>query len=158
MTMPGQIDVISRHLADAVARGGRTQPGRAEDAVDSPYVRPVILTDVPEDSAAVTEETFGPTITVRRVANLEEGIQAPAAPWAGGSRGPGAGWGWAGRLPASCCRPGALPNGSDRPPRSIGPPGGRLPPLVSGRSQLRRVKTENHPEWERFPISIANPL
>ena len=75
MTMPGQLDVISRHLADAVARGGRTQPGRAEDAVDAPYVRPVILTDVPEDSAAVTEETFGPTITVRRVANLEEGIQ-----------------------------------------------------------------------------------
>jgi hypothetical protein len=35
----------------------------------------VILTDVPEDSAAVTEETFGPTITVRRVANLEEGVQ-----------------------------------------------------------------------------------
>jgi len=38
-------------------------------------VRPVILTDVPEDAVAVTEETFGPTITVRRVANLEEGIQ-----------------------------------------------------------------------------------
>jgi acyl-CoA reductase-like NAD-dependent aldehyde dehydrogenase len=75
MTMPGQIDVIGRHLADAVARGGRALPGRAEDAVDAPYVRPVILTDVPEDAAAVTEETFGPTITVRRVANLEEGIQ-----------------------------------------------------------------------------------
>jgi len=75
MTMPGQIDVISRHLADAVARGGRALPGRAEDAVDAPYVRPVILTDVPEDAVAVTEETFGPTITVRRVANLEEGIQ-----------------------------------------------------------------------------------
>ena len=75
MTMPGQIDVVSRHLADAVARGGRAVPGRAEDAVDAPYVRPVILIDVPEDSAAVTEETFGPTITVRRVASLEEGIR-----------------------------------------------------------------------------------
>ena len=30
---------------------------------------------MPEDSAAVAEETFGPTITVRRVANLKEGIQ-----------------------------------------------------------------------------------
>ena len=75
MTMPGQINVVRRHLADAVTRGGRTLPGSAEDAVDAPYVRPVILTDVPEDSAAVTKETFGPTITVRRVASLEEGIR-----------------------------------------------------------------------------------
>jgi len=62
------------------------------------------------------------------------------------------------RLPASCRRPGALPNGSDGPPRSIGPPGGRLSPLVSGRSQPRRVMTENHSEWECFSMSIANPL
>jgi acyl-CoA reductase-like NAD-dependent aldehyde dehydrogenase len=75
MTMPAQIEVIRRHLADAVARGGRAQPGPVEDAIDGGYVRPVILTDVPEDAAAVTEETFGPTITVRRVASLEEGIR-----------------------------------------------------------------------------------
>jgi acyl-CoA reductase-like NAD-dependent aldehyde dehydrogenase len=39
-----------------------------------PYVRPVVLTDVPEDSAAVTEETFGPTVTVTPVANLDEAV------------------------------------------------------------------------------------
>jgi acyl-CoA reductase-like NAD-dependent aldehyde dehydrogenase len=75
MTMPSQIEVIRRHLTDAVARGGRAVPGPAEDAIDGRYVRPVILTEVPEDAAAVREETFGPTITVRRVANLEEGIR-----------------------------------------------------------------------------------
>jgi acyl-CoA reductase-like NAD-dependent aldehyde dehydrogenase len=78
MTMPSQIDVIRRHLTDAVARGGRALPGpleSAEEAIDGGYVRPVILTDVPEDAAAVREETFGPTITVRRVASLEEGIR-----------------------------------------------------------------------------------
>ena len=75
MTMPAQIDVIRRHLAEAVARGGRALPGPAEDAVDGAYVRPVILTDVPEDAPAVREETFGPTLTVRRVATLEEGIR-----------------------------------------------------------------------------------
>ena len=75
MTMPGQIEVIRRHLTDAVARGGRALPGPVEDAIDGGYVRPVILTDVPEDAAAVAEETFGPTITVRRVASLEEGIR-----------------------------------------------------------------------------------
>jgi len=78
MTMPSQIDVIRRHLADAIARGGRVLPGpleSADDAIDGGYVRPVILTDVPEDAAAVTEETFGPTVTVRRVASLEEGVR-----------------------------------------------------------------------------------
>jgi acyl-CoA reductase-like NAD-dependent aldehyde dehydrogenase len=78
MTMPAQIEVIRRHLTDAVARGGRTLPEQltsADDAIDGGYVRPVILTDVPEDAAAVTEETFGPTLTVRRVASLEEGVR-----------------------------------------------------------------------------------
>jgi acyl-CoA reductase-like NAD-dependent aldehyde dehydrogenase len=78
MTMPAQIDVIRRHLSDAVARGGRALPGpltSVEEAIDGGYVRPVILTDVPEDAAAVREETFGPTITVRRVASLEEGVR-----------------------------------------------------------------------------------
>jgi acyl-CoA reductase-like NAD-dependent aldehyde dehydrogenase len=75
MTMPSQIDVIRRHLTDAVARGGRALPGPVEEAIDGGYVRPVILTDVPEDADAVREETFGPTITVRRVASLEEGIR-----------------------------------------------------------------------------------
>jgi acyl-CoA reductase-like NAD-dependent aldehyde dehydrogenase len=74
ITMPAQLDVIRKHLSDAVARGGQATSGGPE-AVDPPYVRPVILTDVPEDAAAVTEETFGPTITVRRVENLEEGVR-----------------------------------------------------------------------------------
>ncbi|HEY0719033.1 MAG TPA: aldehyde dehydrogenase family protein [Streptosporangiaceae bacterium] len=78
MTMPSQIDVIRRHLADAVARGGRAVGGSlksADDAIDGRYVRPVILTGVPEDAMAVTEETFGPTLTVRRVASMEEGVR-----------------------------------------------------------------------------------
>jgi acyl-CoA reductase-like NAD-dependent aldehyde dehydrogenase len=75
MTMPAQIEVIRRHLTDAVARGGRALPGPVEEAIDGGFVRPVILIDVPEDAAAVREETFGPTITVRRVASLEEGIR-----------------------------------------------------------------------------------
>ena len=74
MTMPRQIEVIRKQLTDAVSQGGRAAVGGPE-AVDPPYVRPVILTDVPEDAAAVTEETFGPTITVRRVADMEEGIR-----------------------------------------------------------------------------------
>ncbi|MGE5288524.1 MAG: aldehyde dehydrogenase family protein [Micromonosporaceae bacterium] len=74
MTMPTQIDVIERHLADAIARGGRTVLGDM-GSVRKPYVEPIVLADVPEQSSAVTEETFGPTITVAKVANMAEAIR-----------------------------------------------------------------------------------
>lgn len=73
ITMPGQIDVIRRHIDDALARGGRAVLG-GPDAVRPPYVHPTILVDVPEDSVAVREETFGPTLTVRRVRDADEAI------------------------------------------------------------------------------------
>ena len=73
MTLPSQPEVVAKHVADALARGGRPVVGGA-DAVAPPYVRPVILTDVPEQSAAVTEETFGPTVTVTAVPNLAEAV------------------------------------------------------------------------------------
>ena len=34
-----------------------------------------MLADVPEESQAVTEETFGPTLTVTRVADLDEAVR-----------------------------------------------------------------------------------
>ena len=44
---------MERHLADAVARGGRPVYGGL-DSVRSPYVHPVVLVDVPEESTAVS--------------------------------------------------------------------------------------------------------
>ncbi len=73
MTMPAQSDIVAKHLTDALARGGRAVVGGA-DAVVPPFVRPVVLTDVPEHSRAVTEETFGPTVTVTSVVNMAEAV------------------------------------------------------------------------------------
>jgi acyl-CoA reductase-like NAD-dependent aldehyde dehydrogenase len=73
MTMPAQSDIVAKHLTDALARGGRAVVGGA-DAVSPPFVRPVILTVVPEHSRAVTEETFGPTVTVTSVVNMAEAV------------------------------------------------------------------------------------
>jgi len=85
MTLPGQLDVVQRHLADAVARGGRAAFG-GPDSVRPPYVSPVVLVDVPEDSAAVREETFGPVVTVTPVPSLADGVRlANASPYALGS-------------------------------------------------------------------------
>jgi acyl-CoA reductase-like NAD-dependent aldehyde dehydrogenase len=74
ITMPGQVDVIRRHIADAVSAGGSAVVGGVE-AVQAPYVRPTILVDVPEESAAVREETFGPVLVVNRVRDAEEAVE-----------------------------------------------------------------------------------
>jgi succinate-semialdehyde dehydrogenase / glutarate-semialdehyde dehydrogenase len=72
-TMPSQLDVIRRHVDDALARGGRAVLGGA-GSVQPPYAYPTVLVDVPEDSIAVTEETFGPTLTVTRVADVDDAV------------------------------------------------------------------------------------
>jgi len=74
MTMPSQVDVIEQHIADAMACGGRAVVGGL-GSIRRPYVGPVILADVPETSNAVTDETFGPTMTVTPVADLAEGVR-----------------------------------------------------------------------------------
>jgi aldehyde dehydrogenase (NAD+) len=74
ITMPGQIDIISRHIDDALKSGGRAVVGGRE-SVQAPFVQPVILVDVPETSSAITEETFGPTITVAKVRDEAEAVR-----------------------------------------------------------------------------------
>jgi len=73
-TMPAQLEVIRRHVTDALARGGRAVVGGA-GSVRPPYAYPTVLVDVPEDAAAVREETFGPTLTVTRVADVDEAVE-----------------------------------------------------------------------------------
>ena len=48
MTLPSQAEVVDRHVADAVARGGQVAAGGPEP-VEPPYLRPMVLTDVPEE-------------------------------------------------------------------------------------------------------------
>ncbi|MET8648773.1 aldehyde dehydrogenase family protein [Nocardia aurea] len=74
MTMPSQPDVVRRHIADALQRGGRAIIGGL-GAVGERFVQPTVLVDVPSDSLANTDETFGPTLTIARVANMDEAVR-----------------------------------------------------------------------------------
>ncbi|QFZ22953.1 aldehyde dehydrogenase family protein [Saccharothrix syringae] len=81
ITMPKQVEVIQKHVEDALERGGRAVVGGPE-SIRPPYVEPVVLVDVPEDSLAVTDETFGPTLVVNRVADADEAVRrANALPY-----------------------------------------------------------------------------
>ncbi|MFI9640952.1 aldehyde dehydrogenase family protein [Micromonospora sp. NPDC051925] len=86
ITMPSQLDVIRRHIDDAIDAGGRAVLG-GPAAVQPPYVHPTVLVDVPESASAIREETFGPTVTISRVADADEAVRlANALPYGlGGS-------------------------------------------------------------------------
>ena len=74
ITMPDQIAVIRSHIDDALDHGATAVVG-GPNAVRPPYVDPTILIDTPEDRPAVRDETFGPTITVGRVRDIDEAIE-----------------------------------------------------------------------------------
>jgi aldehyde dehydrogenase (NAD+) len=73
MTMPSQVDVVAGQLRDALDKGAHRLVG-GTDSVRAPYVSPVVLTDVPEDSTAITQETFGPLLAVNRVVDIDDAI------------------------------------------------------------------------------------
>jgi len=72
-TMPSQIGVITSHVKAAIKDGGKFAYGSLK-SIQEPFVQPVILVDVPEASAAVREETFGPIIIINRVKSMKEAI------------------------------------------------------------------------------------
>lgn len=73
-TMPSQIDIIRRHIDDAIAGGGTAVVGGPQ-SVQPPFVQPVVLVDVPETSTAIQEETFGPTLTITKVRDEDEAVE-----------------------------------------------------------------------------------
>ena len=73
MTLPAQVDVVRRHIDDAVSRGADVLVG-GPDAVGERFIQPTVLAGVPEDSSAITEETFGPTVTVNKVRDMDEAV------------------------------------------------------------------------------------
>jgi succinate-semialdehyde dehydrogenase / glutarate-semialdehyde dehydrogenase len=74
ITLPGQLEVIRRQLADAFQRGARALVG-GPDAVRPPYVDPVVLVDVPSDALLLRQETFGPVLPVVRARDADEAVR-----------------------------------------------------------------------------------
>ncbi len=74
MTRPGRVDVVADQLREALDRGARPVVG-GPASVRPPYVEPLVLADVPEDSRAITEVTSGPMLTVNRVPDVDEAVR-----------------------------------------------------------------------------------
>jgi len=76
MTFPPQVDIVERHVEDAKAKGARVLVGGSRGEHDGGYwYEPTVLVDVDHTMAAMTEETFGPTLPIMKVRDEEEAIR-----------------------------------------------------------------------------------
>ncbi|SEA62098.1 MULTISPECIES: aldehyde dehydrogenase family protein [unclassified Mycobacterium] len=69
-----QRDVVTNHVADAVAKGARILLGGNATGVGN-FFEPTVLVDVDHSMACMTEETFGPMLPVAKVADEDEAIR-----------------------------------------------------------------------------------
>ncbi|HEY7077763.1 MAG TPA: aldehyde dehydrogenase family protein [Solirubrobacteraceae bacterium] len=73
VTFPPQLEIVSRHVDEARAAGADVLVGG--HARDGRFYEPTVLTGVDHSMAAMTEETFGPTLPIMKVADAEEAIR-----------------------------------------------------------------------------------
>lgn len=71
-TRPAQLEIIKRHVDDALTHGHVLVGG--ESSVGERFVEPVIIANVPEDAPSMREETFGPVLLVNTVQDMAEAV------------------------------------------------------------------------------------
>lgn len=70
-----QLQVVERHVQDALARGATALTGGRRSARPGFFYEPTVLVDVDHSMACMTEETFGPTLPIMRVSDDDEAIR-----------------------------------------------------------------------------------
>jgi acyl-CoA reductase-like NAD-dependent aldehyde dehydrogenase len=75
MTFPRQIEIVEEHVRDAVAKGARALTGGQRRPGAGMFYEPTVLVDVDHTMKAMTEETFGPTLPIMKVADEDEAVR-----------------------------------------------------------------------------------
>jgi acyl-CoA reductase-like NAD-dependent aldehyde dehydrogenase len=76
VTFPKQLDIVSGHVEAARAAGATVLTGgHANTSAGGRFYEPTVLVDVDHSMACMTEETFGPTLPIMRVADAEEALK-----------------------------------------------------------------------------------
>ncbi len=74
ITFPPQMKTIEDHVQDAKDKGARVLTGGNAMPGPGRFFEPTVLVDVDHTMKAMTEETFGPTLPIMKVADAEEAI------------------------------------------------------------------------------------
>jgi acyl-CoA reductase-like NAD-dependent aldehyde dehydrogenase len=72
---PPQSDIVEQHVNDAVERGARVLTGGGRRDEGGHFFEPTVLVDVDHSMAAMTEETFGPTVPIMKVKDADEAVR-----------------------------------------------------------------------------------
>jgi acyl-CoA reductase-like NAD-dependent aldehyde dehydrogenase len=74
MANENQMEIVERHVNDAIGKGARALTGGKRSG-DGLFYEPTVLVDVDHSMSCMREETFGPTLPVMKVASEEEAVQ-----------------------------------------------------------------------------------
>ena len=75
ITSPEQGEIVRAHVDDAIEKGARVLVGGSHNTDEGDFFEPTLIVDVDHEMECMTEETFGPTLPVMRVADTEEAIR-----------------------------------------------------------------------------------
>lgn len=76
LTSTDQLEVVERHVADAVAAGATVLAGgRHRPDLGPFFYEPTVLTDVGPEMTCYAEETFGPLVSIYRVSSDDEAVE-----------------------------------------------------------------------------------
>jgi acyl-CoA reductase-like NAD-dependent aldehyde dehydrogenase len=72
---PPQIEIVADHVKDAVDKGATVLTGGHAAPGPGRFYEPTVLVDVDHSMKCMTEETFGPTLPIMKIADVEEGVR-----------------------------------------------------------------------------------
>jgi acyl-CoA reductase-like NAD-dependent aldehyde dehydrogenase len=72
---PPQLDIVEDHVRDAVAKGAKVLTGGHAKPGPGRFYEPPVLGHVDHSMKCMTEETFGPTLPIMKVSDVEEGVR-----------------------------------------------------------------------------------
>jgi acyl-CoA reductase-like NAD-dependent aldehyde dehydrogenase len=75
VTFPPQLDIVTEHVQDAVAKGARILTGGHARSDGGRFFEPTVLVDVDHSMKIMSQETFGPTLPIMKVADSEEALR-----------------------------------------------------------------------------------
>jgi acyl-CoA reductase-like NAD-dependent aldehyde dehydrogenase len=75
VTFAPQLDVVTTHVEQARDAGARITAGGHRRPGAGRFFEPTVLADVDHSMRAMTEETFGPTLPIMRVADADEAVR-----------------------------------------------------------------------------------
>jgi betaine-aldehyde dehydrogenase len=75
LSSEAQLAIVERHVSEALANGAHALVGGKRADVPGTFFEPTVLVDVDQSMSCMREETFGPTLPVMKVQDVEEAIR-----------------------------------------------------------------------------------